>query len=198
MELIYKQAIALPLLSEGPPRSSGLHVTTVLRKIAIAIGIPNLTGDFPVAPSEVTVAENPGSDEYVGLCIIAMGLAFEDYVARCLGDDFEYHPGELELDGIVGSPDGWTLDEEHGLIIEEFKCTDKSSKWSPLEDERKWWLWLHQMMCYCHMAGSNHGRLWALHNRGNYGDERRSIQRDLLRFEESELEQTRQMVLNNR
>lgn len=197
MKLLYKQSILLPLLSAGPPRSGGTHVSDVLRKIAIAIKIPNLEGEFPQAPSEVVTAD-PGGEQYQALCRIAMGLAFEEYAARCLGPDTEYHPGELELDGISGSPDGWTVDEEHGLIIEEFKCTAKSSKWDPLSSERKWWMWLHQIMCYCHMADTCVGRLWAFHNHGDYAAEQISIYRYLFRFEKRELEQTWQMVLNNR
>ena len=79
----------------------------------------------------------------------------------------------------------------------EFKFTDKASHWNPLEDERKWWMWLHQIMAYCHMADTEYGRLWAVHNRGDYREQRISFYQYLFHFDKSELEGVWRMILKN-
>jgi len=74
------------------------------------------------------------------------GWLWEVALSRAFGEKAAKRPGELELDGIVGSPDGVTDDG----VIEEYKCTAKSSNTSPTD----MWRWMMQVKGYCKMAGT--------------------------------------------
>src|SRR5437588_9437146 len=76
----------------------------------------------------------------------SMGFVWEDLVAQSLapmlGGEI-VRPGELELDGIVGTPDGLNLS---GMAVEETKATWRSSRRSI---ETDYWSWLAQIKAYC-------------------------------------------------
>lgn len=129
-------------------RSPGLHLSTILRDLALRTGILD---------SKYEVQED--MDDNV---IVHCGMAWEDYIAKNLHPDLEYHPGELNLDGIAMSPDaiGIVDNEDYAdrmgveldsWILSEFKFTRKSSRdfkellrlKSP-----KVRLWLWQIMAY--------------------------------------------------
>jgi len=79
-------------------------------------------------------------------------------------------PGEIEKDGISGSPDGLTYDPERGVIVEEIKCTWMSMKGCP--HDKKFWHWFAQIKAYCYLTDALHGRLHVFFVNGDYRDHR--------------------------
>jgi hypothetical protein len=107
--------------STSAPRSSGVHLSGIIKKLAVAQGI------YP-SPTPGAILP-PRRHREIKMII---GLAWEDWLAPRLATqfpDFEYHLGEFELDGIYGTPDAIHIDPETGrLILHEIKATYYSSK----------------------------------------------------------------------
>lgn len=133
-----------------PNRSVGLHLSTILRDLALMTGVLN--------------SKYSSQEGIEGSATVAVGFAFEEWAARNLHPEMVFHPEELHLDGISMSPDGLTLSDlddvtddmavEPGTwILNELKTTRKSSR-GFLEtlqsggNKAKLWLW--QIMAYRH------------------------------------------------
>ena len=104
-------------LPRDPTRSSGLHLSTIIRDLALKTGVLDSKWDFPIEEGDTTLA--------------AVGMAWEDWLAKHT-PELEFHPGELHLDGIAMSPDGIIAVElEDGRVewvLVEIKSTLKSSR----------------------------------------------------------------------
>ncbi len=156
-----------PKLGPAPLRSPGLHVSTLLKRIAIALGlIKSLKAMGGKWKAE------PVIDEEAFPLQMALGLAYEDFMSLQY-PEMIYHPGELVLDGIAGSPDGITplpdLPQYEGLgdaVVDEFKFTYKSGRHDINHPNYKMWLW--QIMAYCKMLGVLCARLHVLFVNGCY------------------------------
>jgi hypothetical protein len=115
-----------------------------------------------------------------------------------LGEQAGLRPGELSLDGIAGSPDGFLTDinddfEEVDFLIEN-KLTWKSSKLDPTEMQH----WMMQVKGYCKMAGLNWVRFYVFHVNGDYKPPRPCTKFWELYFTQAEVDQNWKMILNNR
>ena len=182
-------------------RSTGTHLMDVLRAIAIR------TKQLNVGSSD---------DDDMPLRVL-VGMGWE-WAAVRLYKDVWWQPGELELDGVYGTPDGlrdmnppevteatgWRLN-----CVEEFKYTKKSlrtkgggpEQWKNITRE---WLWMAQCMGYCSLVSGMglgecfHARLHVLWANGNYdwasGGAGEKYVRYLVRFEQRELEANWKMV----
>lgn len=132
-------------------RSKGIHVTDILRKLALKNG-------------ELTEPEI--ADEFAPLRVF-LGIAWEAACVR-LYEHIQWQPGELKRDGIAGSPDGLssyggTIDEPDGNrhgdyepVIDEFKYTHKSCRAKgqgpdTVRDITHDWLWRNQVLAYMAM-----------------------------------------------
>lgn len=127
-------------------RSTGLHVSDVLRHLAVQgnrYTDEDHEDDMPLR--------------------VLLGLAFEEAAAR-LYEGMNWQPGQLECDGVVGSPDGLTWLGSIGkfelgnpdFVIEEFKYTGKSQRVKgggpgDLKDIRTEWTWMQQGMSYINL-----------------------------------------------
>ena len=81
-----------------------------------------------------------------------LGFMWENVLSYALAERYAMRVGEVELDGIVGSPDGMSsYDPLHkvDMVLEEYKCTWKSTR-NPIE---KHWRYMTQVKSYCHMVG---------------------------------------------
>lgn len=161
-------------LPRDPNRSPGLHLSTILRDLALRSGVLDAKWDTPM--------EDRGSE------LAQIGLAFEDYLARYQHPEIEFHPGELKMDGISMSPDGIqcvdNLDlaevlrvDMHSYVLSEFKLTKKSSrdfKESLRLQAKNTKLWLWQIMSYRHALNqctdyvNNLAKLHVMFVNGNY------------------------------
>jgi hypothetical protein len=166
------------LVEEGPERSGGIHVSTLIRAICQQLEPERFTDD-PIDPVHRE-----------------MGFSVERMIERAwetrrLGI---FRPGELEKDGIVGSPDAITVDD-HGLIVDEIKCTWMSSRDCP--EGKKFWHWLVQIKAYCWLIETYRARLHVFFVNGDYRDQRGpQYQSWDLTFSQGELAETWLMLVN--
>ena len=163
------------------PRSNGIHLSGVLRYIAIKSGI------LQVAVQEDREDEMP--------LRMALGMAWENWVVG-LYPDMIWQPGEFERDQVYGTPDGITLtgDTGNGVALEEFKCTWKSSR-KPLLDQ---WMWMQQGSGYCNMLDTDRVTYNVLYVNGDYRDSGPQYIRSLVEFSSHDLRRNWDMVLGSR
>lgn len=172
------------------------HVTGILQHIAIQTG---------------QLSDEDRADEMP--LRVAVGMGWEWFAAG-LYPDMQWQPGELERDGVVGSPDGFSLINLPGSpligpvvpIVEEFKYTAKSmrvkgGKPDQLKDIRREWMWMAQAQSYCimHPAEIKHVRFHVNWSCGSYVyplQER--YMRYLIEFSEEELRANWSMILSHR
>ncbi len=143
------------------------------------------------------------------------GMALEDRAVQLVAAQsnfFIWQPGEVEVDGVVGSPDGtnqMTLDalqvpkaERADLtrsqirylpVLEEFKCTWKSQHNYGNVEQQALWMW--QLAGYCYMLGYRYARLHVFWVNGNYRPPAPDYRVYLLKFGEEELERFWQTVV---
>jgi len=116
-------------------RSTGKpHVTGLIR--ALEVGIQETSGK---AISDATRMQ------------FEKGWLWEATLSMAFGEKSAHRPGEIELDGIVGSPDGLVLDSKGDIVsVEEYKCTAYSSD-KPITEH---WRWMAQVKAYCKMVGA--------------------------------------------
>lgn len=144
------------LLYEGMPdllpmqgRSSGIHVSEVIHELCIRLGY--FKGELDEKPNNSWMQ---------------LGCALEDSLVRRFD---EHHPGkyvrvgELELDGLFGTPDLVNVDD---WADEEIKLSWMSSA-RPPDDVKMWRYWV-QIKAYCKMLESNIGRLHVCHINGDW------------------------------
>lgn len=143
----YQERLIIP--APDRPRSHGVHVSSVIKRIGIKMGTWD---DTPF-------------DEQVNNIPVCVGLAWEDWYFNTQHPDAEYHLGEIELDGIYMTPDAVSPRGAAGEFwVDECKLTWKSSR-KPIQSE---WAYLMQLKAYCHAMGTNYGRLHMLHVRADY------------------------------
>jgi hypothetical protein len=125
---------------------------------------------------------------------VSVGYAWEDLLAQSLAPVFggEYvRTGEIELDGIVGTPDGLEL---NGMAVDETKATWRSSRRDISTD---FWSWMVQVKAYCHMLQLNRVSLRVFFVNGNYADSGPQVKQFDLIFEPRELQDNWTMICRN-
>lgn len=137
-----------------PHRSPGVHVSGVLRYVA----------------KELAMWGKEDADDEMPLRIL-LGLGFEQQASR-LYEGMTWQPGEVERDGIIGSPDGISLIDDE-LVIEEFKYSGKSlrvkgGKEGEYKNILTEWMWIQQISSYCALHDGQ-PRLGRLHVCWKYG-----------------------------
>ena len=143
MVLTTLDRLDLPLDLEAGRRSSGVHVSQIIRLIAVKMGFLKDGDD-----EEIDMASGLPVD---ALLRISLGMAWEEWLAPRLAilyresgqGDFLYHPGEFSQDGIAGSPDALTFLPDGRVRLHEFKATWKSTK-RILNFDHEWY-WLSQV-----------------------------------------------------
>lgn len=117
--------------------------------------------------------------------------------AEALAGENWFRPPEVELDGIIGSPD--LISAELGMLGET-KCTWGSSKHlADLENGTgKYWIWLVQIKGYLKMLRMLRCRLFALFVNGNYknGYQPELAVRDL-EFTQKEIDENWRMITDH-
>lgn len=167
--------ISLPMPFGEQPRTEGVHLSGILRKLAI------LNGSLEIAePENLDLIEVKGDNlrwwnnlpEDAQLRI-AMGVAWEQWYIPRLEDVID-HPGEMCLEGIYLTPDGESisyiysplLSDEQDVFIHEVKLTYKSIR--TVGDLTTQWLWIAQIRAYCKAKGTRYAFLHVLFVCGNY------------------------------
>ena len=97
-------------------------------------------------------------------------------------------PGEIELDGIILSPDGigWSewIQED---VVEEYKCTARSSNGNPANNTG----WMMQVKAYCKGIGTLSAVMRILYLNGDYGRDRNPTPKTfLIMFTQEEIDES--------
>lgn len=139
--------LSLPLTDGGTTlRTPSLHLSGILGPIAVRQGIYS---GIPLTPTE---REGRKMSR-------ALGLAWEDWLAPRIArhyPSFEYHLGELSYDGVIGTPDGISYEDDGTILLHEIKRTAYSSKQLDFPTEKIVpWMW--QCMGYLRMLTEEAG-----------------------------------------
>ena len=141
-------------LAPSEPRSKGIHISDLINTMAVRLG----------HYEESEVDDNTRARWQ-------MGHAFERAVVRSLAEFYDeaaptrYQSlGELELDGIYGTPDMYDAGDD---AIEEIKLTWMTARRGA--DDPKFWRYWVQLKSYCRMANTPLARLHVCYVNGDYG-----------------------------
>lgn len=145
------------------PRAVGVHVSSIIRCIAIEMGL--LQGDDA---EDLTLADSREITDPVAIMRMSIGLAWEEwYIKQILSlEGVADHPPSMVLDGIHMSPDGESVLPCMNLCIHEVKATYKSTR--TVGDLSKQWMWLTQMKAYCKGAKTHYAKMHTLFLCGDY------------------------------
>ena len=154
------------------------HLTSIIRHIRDKAGFGY--GDGPGWDRDTTME---------------VGFLWEDVLDAAFKDRMAIRPGEVELDGVVGSPDGIGEDPEgvEHAVLEELKCTWRSSRRSPTED----WSWMVQIKSYCKMIGTTVTIMRVLYLMGDYKGSGPQYKVFRIEFTQDELDQNWAMIVAN-
>lgn len=139
----------IDLLNYGPPRTPGLHLSNILRAMAIHTNIFKDTDDLDILIPNIDPLK-VGKSGPLMRCV--MGYAWENWVAANILKKARFHPGEFFLDGVIMTPD-CLEEDEHWLTLHEIKWTFKSS--APPFSKHELWLW--QGACYMKAVAKTYG-----------------------------------------
>lgn len=145
------------------PRTPGVHVSTILRDIALKIGV------FKDEDEDEEMCTQPGLEGFSLIAVLrmALGLAWEEWFSKQAASRYPglvFHFGELHLDGIWLTPDAFDVLFLVLGQIHEFKVTWKSAA-RKVADQ---WYWVTQLKAYCHAMGVLAAVLWVYYVNGDY------------------------------
>lgn len=176
----------IPLhLPDAQPRSPGIHLSGILRELAIGMKL------FKADDSDLDMLI--ADTEYLGteprLLLLAMGLSWEDWLLPRL-PRVQPHPGEFSKNGIIGTPDGLEFRRGQPPLLHEAKATYKSFNWD--FDHHQLYLW--QGAGYLAMLSEVYGvpctecvfHVW--HVRGDYKSRFPLMQSVVVTFDQQEVE----------
>jgi hypothetical protein len=160
----------------GVPRSGGLHLTDVLNKIE----------------QEMNWTKNEWQPEQLRWAG-ELGFIWEDLLSFIFAERMAIRVGEVECDGIIGSPDGLGFDPEYEdrMVLEEYKCTWVSAKRMPVDK----WRYMAQIMSYLHMLDLDVCIMRILYIWGYWNGEGPVPRTCRIRFTKDEIEDNWAMIL---
>jgi hypothetical protein len=188
--------ITTPLELPPPrtPRSEGVHVSGLIRSIAVKVGFLDAKWC-----DDLSLTDARRITDQKSILRIRMGLAWEEHLLPTLENVVD-HPGEMQLMGVYLSHDGESVDRVHlgtktlELIVHEVKLTYKSSRGFDL---RKQWIFVTQLKAYCKALGTRFARIYILFVCGDYSfpiePEHKVYE---LEFTEPEIEETWTMLID--
>jgi hypothetical protein len=188
VDLRQRSPIARPVTKRGhlaePSRFSGIHLSGILRYIALESGLMRALADL---------------DEEEMPLRMALGLAWEEF-AVSLYPEIDWQPGELIEQGIAMTCDGissmWSPLPAPAPCLEEFKLTWKKIRnGADFLDE---WYWMHQGRGYLWGYGFTLCRWHVCFVNGDYRGSGPIYMRYLVQFSDEEIAKTGKMLLANK
>src|SRR5271168_2586589 len=169
----------IDLRNYGPPRTSGIHFSSIVRHVALKTGIlkPEY-GEGPSLTDLIHTTDPITAYKLAPVMCASIGFAVEKWLATMIHNanpNFNHQPGELVCDGVIATPDG--IEEVNAgrhtttYIIHEFKATWKSPNKKAVVEEM---MWLWQSMGHCYMLGQELGEpvlmavIHPVYMKGNY------------------------------
>lgn len=140
---------------------------------------------------------NKSTNQWNMMAAAEVGFLWEDVLSLVLANRYAARIGEVELDGIVGSPDGVSDNDPlkvWPIVDEEYKATWRSIN----KDPESIWYWMCQFKSYCKMLGVRVTVLRVLYINGDYKGSGPLAKQFRLEFSEMELDENWAMILNHR
>ena len=161
-----------PLFLPAPktPRSTGVHVSALIRCIATETGFLK-----PQWAEELSLVDVREIKDPIAVLRINIGLAWEEHYIRDILSEYGVvdHPTELSLDGVYLTHDGESVSVVVTLgrlvaclVCHEIKATYKSTK--TVGDLTTQWLWITQLKAYCKALNTTKAMLHVLFLCGDY------------------------------
>lgn len=161
-------------------RSSGIHLSGVLRYIAIRSKLVDWV-------KQVEEEELP--------LRMALGIAWEEF-AVSLYPEIRWQPGEVVDDDIFSSTDGLVFAGRKVSTVEEFKLTWKKPMTG--RDLMNYWLWMSQGKGYAYGWKTQVVNWHVLYINGDWKPPSPVYKRYLVEFSQKEIQDNWQMVRDNR
>lgn len=160
----------------APPRTPGLHLSQIIQSLCRKLD-----------PKRYAAGQDLPWNRF------ECGFTFERVLEMAFASRRAgiFRPGEIELDGIIMSPDGIDPD---GWVLEEYKLTWMSSTDAP--EAAKFWKWIVQMQAYCYALGTCRARLRVLFLNGDYKTCAPDYRVWEFQFTDAELHSTWKMLLS--
>ena len=180
------------------PRSEGLHVSNIIRCLAMESGILRPEWCDELSLSDVRTITDP-----IAILRINIGLAWEEHYIPMLRNVVD-HPEELKLDGVYMSRDGESVSviitpkgPQVRHTVHEVKATYKSTNTvGDLSSEK---IWMMQIMAYLKASATRYAHFHVLFLCGDYS---RPITPRMevweLEFEQEELDDNWQLLTGYR
>lgn len=180
MKVTYHKNAAIPQFGSGVGRSDKLHLTQIIRSLGIESGLIKEMGGDPSNRFEA-------------------GFTWETALENAWADRLGQRPGEVEKDGIVGSPDAVQLgslihSEDEHLRVGEFKFTWKSCRNFDIGER---WYWVTQSCAYCYMLGLERVSFHVFFVNGDYTDRSPQYWMFDIIFTKAELKKNWEKIVNH-
>jgi hypothetical protein len=192
----YPECIQGPASETGEGRSQGtLHLSAIYRDMEEQALLRKRLGD--ITEDELLRKRSGDITEDDLSWYGAGGFLWEHVFSMAHREAIASHalvrPGEWELDGIVGSPDG--IDTINWRVIETKFRWMSSNKFDQLE--KYFWLELVQVKGYCKMIHTTEAELWVFFCNGDYRPPRPVVRGKLLEFNDQEIEESWRMIVGH-
>jgi len=165
----------------GNDRLPGVHVTDLIRGLGTELEIK----PFKKSGSNKVDLLALSGDNYSEI-----GFLWEHALEIALKDKLGIRPGQIELDGVLGSPDGFGV-TPFGPCVEEYKVTWRSMK-NEITSE---WRYMMQVKAYCKMLGVTLALFRVLYVNGNYNPMCPQNRTYLVQFTQDEIDTAWDMLL---
>ena len=176
-EMVFDPAIILGPADLQHVRSQSVHLSAIYR---------DLEAQFAKQRNDLTEEE---LNHYR-----SMGFLWEWTIERALAESLQdwacFRPGEVELDGIVGSPD--LVDFQLEMVVDTKATWRSARKLDALE--KYFWPWLVQLKGYAKMLKFRKGRLLVFCVNGYYKPPRPCIRCFNLEWTQREIDENWSMI----
>jgi hypothetical protein len=173
--------MSLNATNSGQDRThSKPHVTQLIRGLGTALKI-----------KPFVKREGPSPLELAGNNYSEIGFIFETMLEQAWRERLGLRVGEIECEGIIGSPDGIGT-SPYGPCVEEYKCTWASSTKYPHEE----WRYMMQVKAYCYMLGLDQVLFRVLYINGDYKPPMPKYKTYLYQFDQEEIDTAWFMLKN--
>lgn len=163
----------------GVPRSPGLHLSDIIDDFLNTLYPAQQFKDQGEATRQANFEK---------------GFIWEEVLSRAYAARHIARPDEIICDGVACSPDGINLDDPANPILEEYKCTNYSSKRPPDDNLR----WILQVKGYCYVVGVNKCIFRVLYLQGDYREHRHTLPKFYtIEFSDIELQENWDMLIKH-
>jgi hypothetical protein len=160
-----------------PERTSGLHLTDIIRSIMIDAGMLKTVSGSEWGEDSLNMAGE-------------VGFMWEEILSSALKNRLPDRIGEILLNGVYMSPDGLDVQD---WCLWEYKAVWHSVRRSPADN----WKWMSQVKGYCKGLGCQDVKMAILYINGDWKGGGPQYKGYAIHFEEIEIEENWEMIVGH-